>query len=109
MPFRRVLLQLPTGGETGISRVAHHRRRAIAICVLFLGSLQLSPAPSLSLEQPPENSTIAEEPITPIPEPPTIDPLKIKLGNVYSAILACLTTIRAVARRATISAQMARA
>jgi cytochrome c peroxidase len=81
MPFRRVLLQLPTGGETGISRVAHHRRRAIAICVLFLGSLQLSPAPSLSLEQPPENSTIAEEPITPIPEPPTIDPLKIKLGE----------------------------
>src|SRR5882672_8932696 len=81
MPFRRVLLQLPTGGETGISRVAHHRRRAIAICVLFLGSLQLSPAPSLSLEQPESNSTIAEEPITPIPEPPTIDPLKIKLGE----------------------------
>src|SRR5258705_8703928 len=81
MPFRRVLLQLPTGGETRISRVAHHRRRGIAICVLFLGSLQLSPAPSLSLEQPPENSAVAEEPITPIPGPPTIDPLKIKLGE----------------------------
>ena len=32
--------------------------------------------------QPPEsNSTVAEEPITPIPEPPAIDPLKIKLGE----------------------------
>jgi cytochrome c peroxidase len=82
MLFRGLLLQLPTGGETGIWRFARHRRRAIAICVLFLGSLQSSPGPSQPLGQPLESSsTTAEEPITPIPEPPTIDPLKIKLGE----------------------------
>jgi cytochrome c peroxidase len=81
MLFRRVLLQLPSPGEPGIARTAS-RRRVIVICALMLGSLQLSPATSQSLVQPPEsNSTVAEEPITPIPEPPAIDPLKIKLGE----------------------------
>ena len=81
MLFRRFLLQLPRPGEPGIARTAR-RRRAIVICALMLGSLQLSPATSQSLVQPPEsNSTVAEEPITPIPEPPAIDPLKIKLGE----------------------------
>src|SRR5260370_12266150 len=48
----------------------------------MLGFLQLSPASLQSLEQPLEsNSNVAEEPITPIPDPPTIDPLKIKLGE----------------------------
>src|SRR3979411_2501378 len=48
----------------------------------MLGSLQLCPPTSTSPRQPPEtNSTVAEEPITPIPEPPAIDPLKIKLGE----------------------------
>ena len=81
MLFRRFLLQLPSPGEPGIARTAR-QRRAIVICALMLGSLQLSPATSQSLVQPPEsNSTVAEEPITPIPEPPAIDPLKIKLGE----------------------------
>src|SRR6267378_3611489 len=81
MLFRRVLLQLPSPGEPGIARTAS-RRRVIVICALMLGSLQLSPATSQSLVQPPEsNSTVAEEPITPIPEPATTDPLKIKLGE----------------------------
>jgi cytochrome c peroxidase len=48
---------------------------------LILGSLQLSPAASEPLEPPESNSTVAEEPITPIPEPPPVDPLKVKLGE----------------------------
>ena len=48
----------------------------------MLGSLQLSQVTPQSPVQPAEsNSTVAEEPITPIPEPPAIDPLKIKLGE----------------------------
>jgi cytochrome c peroxidase len=82
MSFRRFLLQLPSSGEAGIARATRHRCRAIAICALMLGCLRLSPAPSQSLEQPLEsNSAVAEEPITPIPQPPTTDPLKIKLGE----------------------------
>jgi cytochrome c peroxidase len=82
MPSRRILHQLPTGPETGIARIARRRRRVIAICVVILGGLQLFPTPLQSLEQPPErNSTVAEEPITPIPGPPKTDPLKIKLGE----------------------------
>ncbi len=81
MSFRRFLLQWPSPGEPRIARTAR-RRRGIVICALMLGSLQLSPATSQSLVQPPEsNSTVAKEPITPIPEPPAIDPLKIKLGE----------------------------
>ena len=79
--FRRFLLQLPSSVEIGIARTAG-RRRAIVICALMLGGLQLSPVTPQSLVQPAEsNSTVAEEPITPIPEPPAIDPLKTKLGE----------------------------
>jgi cytochrome c peroxidase len=82
MPSRRFLHQLPPGGETGMARIARHRRRTIAICALMLSSLQLSPAEAQSPEQPVEwNSTVADEPIIPIPGPPKIDPLKIKLGE----------------------------
>ena len=81
MPFGRFLLQLSSAGEPDIARTAR-RPRAIVIYALMLGGLHLSPATSQSLMQPPEsNSTGAEEPITPIPEPPAIDPLKIKLGE----------------------------
>src|SRR6195256_1269764 len=81
MSFRRLLLQLPSSGEIRIARIVA-RRRAIVICALMLGSLQLSRATSQSLVQPPEaNSTVVEEPITPIPQPTTTDPLKIKLGE----------------------------
>src|ERR1700720_4900251 len=81
MSFRRFWLQLPSPGEPGIARTARGRR-GIVICALMLGSLQLSPATSQSLVQPPDsNSPVAEEPITPIPEPRAIDPLKIKLGE----------------------------
>ena len=81
MSFRRFLLQVPSSGEIRIARTVG-RRRAIVICALMLGSLQLSPATSQSPVQPPEsNSTVAEEPITPIAEPATTDPLKVKLGE----------------------------
>src|ERR1700681_1055138 len=81
MSFGRFLLQLSSAGEPDIARTAR-RRRAIVIYALMLGGLHLSPVTSQSLMQPPEsNSTGAEEPITPIPEPPAIDPLKIKLGE----------------------------
>jgi cytochrome c peroxidase len=62
--------------------IVRRRCRAIAIGALLLGSLQLSAEPSQPLDQPlKSNSTIADEPITPIPEPPSIDPLKVKLGE----------------------------
>jgi cytochrome c peroxidase len=65
-----------------VARTARHQRCAITICVLIYGCLQFSRAQSPSIEPPLEsNSTVADEPITPIPEPPTIDPLKIKLGE----------------------------
>ncbi len=73
---------MPTRGETGILPTARNRRRAIAICLVMLGSLQFSLTTSRSLDQLLEsNSTAAEEPITPVPEPPTTDPLKIRLGE----------------------------
>ena len=61
--------------------VTRNRGRAIAILLLVLGSLQISPAPSGSLEQVRDWNNLAEEPITPMPEPPAIDPLKIRLGE----------------------------
>jgi cytochrome c peroxidase len=82
MPFRGFLQQLPPGGGHGMAPIARRRCRAIAISALLLGSLQLSAEPSQPLDQPlKSNSTIADEPITPIPEPPSIDPLKVKLGE----------------------------
>jgi cytochrome c peroxidase len=72
---------LPGSGEAG-TRTASRRRRAVAICALILGSLQLSPLWGQSSGQAPvSNSNLTEEPITPVPDPPTIDPLKTKLGE----------------------------
>jgi cytochrome c peroxidase len=61
--------------------VTRNRGRAIAIFLLVLGGLQISPAPSGSLEQVQDWNSLAEEPITPVPAPPAIDPLKIRLGE----------------------------
>jgi cytochrome c peroxidase len=61
--------------------VTRNRGRAIAIFLLVLGGLQISPAPSGSLEQVQDWNNLAEEPITPVPGPPAIDPLKIRLGG----------------------------
>ena len=52
------------------------------ICVLVLGGLLLSLAIPQPLAQPPEaNSSFSEEPITPIPSLPPIDPMKVRLGE----------------------------
>jgi cytochrome c peroxidase len=81
MPFR-TFLKLPGCGGLGITPIARGRCRAVAIGVLIFGSLQLSAVQSQLLGQPQEsNSSIADEPITPILELPPIDPLKIKLGE----------------------------
>jgi cytochrome c peroxidase len=67
------------GKET---RVAHRSRWITVTCVLILGGLLVSPAAQQPLMQPPEvNSTFSEEPITPVPKPPQIDPLKVRLGE----------------------------
>ena len=52
------------------------------ICILVLGGLLLSLAIPQPLAQPPEAiSSISEEPITPIPSLPPIDPMKVRLGE----------------------------
>jgi cytochrome c peroxidase len=82
MPRRNASPQLTPLGERGVARLARRWRWPAAICVLILGNLQLSPAPSQPLEPPLDSTSIvAEEPIAPIPEPPTADPLKIELGQ----------------------------
>jgi cytochrome c peroxidase len=76
------LLELPGSDEAGSTQAAHVRRCAITICALIFGSLQLSPAPSRSSDQLLEStSTTAKEPVTPIPEAVTADPLKVRLGE----------------------------
>ena len=76
------MLELPGSDEAGSTQAAHVRRCAITICALIFGSLQLSPAPSRSSDQLLEStSTTAKEPITPIPEAVTADPLKVRLGE----------------------------
>ena len=76
------MLELPGSDEAGSTQAAHVRRCAITICALIFGSLQLSPAPSRSSDQLLEStSTTAKEPVTPIPEAVTADPLKVRLGE----------------------------
>jgi cytochrome c peroxidase len=67
--------------EGRVARAAFRWRWLVAIGVLPLAGLQLSSAPSQPLGQPLLSNVIpAEEPITPIPAPPALDPRKIKLG-----------------------------
>ena len=82
MPFRRFPHQVFLYSETGRGRVVRHRCRAIAISILILGGVQLFASASQPPDQPLEsNSTIAEEPVAPIPGPRPIDPRKVKLGE----------------------------
>jgi cytochrome c peroxidase len=82
MPRRSASPQLTPRGERGFARPATRWRWASTICVLILGSLQLSPAALQSLEPSQEStSTAADEPIPPIPEPRAIDPPKVRLGE----------------------------
>jgi len=55
---------------------------AVAISIVVLGGLQLAAASSQPLDQRPESDDVgSEEPITPVPEPPPVDPRKVKLGE----------------------------
>jgi len=85
----RFLRELLAAAE--IARTVRYQCCAITICVLIYGCLQLSRA------------------LLPFPSLPQLTRLRSNWGSVYSAILGYLTTIRAVANRATIFARMARA
>src|SRR6202163_2506376 len=65
----------------GVAAFARHRGCALAIGLVIMGGLHLAAAPSQPLSQPLESGVVAEEPIAPIPEPPPIDPRKVKLGE----------------------------
>jgi cytochrome c peroxidase len=82
MPLRHIASRLTPFGEGRVARAAFRWRWLVAIGALILGGLQLVPAPSQPLGQPLQSNGIpTEEPITPIPAPPAIDPRKIKLGE----------------------------
>jgi cytochrome c peroxidase len=71
---------LPKTEERGTTRMFGHWRRSAAAVVLILSSLQLSPTwpPSRAAES---SGPAADEPITPTPNPPPIDSLKVRLGE----------------------------
>ena len=73
------LLQLPRFGETGIVRSVSWRR-TIAVFTVILGCLQLSQTQAQA-PGPARASSGTDEPITAISSPPTIEPLKVKLGE----------------------------
>jgi cytochrome c peroxidase len=80
MPRKNTSSRLTLPGKGGMARLARHWRTMI--CVLIPGSLLLALAVPQPRAQPSEaNSIISEEPITPIPSLPPIDPLKVKLGE----------------------------
>jgi cytochrome c peroxidase len=79
MPRRRYLTMR---GKQGIAGRVHRRRWIAMASVLVVGGLSLASAAQQLLVLPPEaNSILSEEPITPVPKPPQIDPLKIRLGE----------------------------
>jgi cytochrome c peroxidase len=79
---RIVSLNLTLCGKGKIVRPAHRWRWMTMICALVSGGLLLSPAIPEPRAQPLEaNSITSEEPITPIPSLPPIDPLKVRLGE----------------------------
>jgi cytochrome c peroxidase len=80
MPLRK-FQELRNGAAPGIAVFARYGSWAFAIGIVIMGGLQLAAAPSQPLNQPLESGVVAEEPIAPIPEPPPIDPRKVKLGE----------------------------
>ena len=71
---------LPRFSDIRIVRELTRPRGAVALCALVFSCLQPSPAPSQLSALAPVSKAL-EEPITPIPDPPTLDPLKVKLGE----------------------------
>ena len=80
MPLR-TFQELRNGAAPGIAAFVRYGSCAFAIGIVIMGGLQLAAAPSQPLNQPLESGVVAEEPITPVPEPPPIDPRKVKLGE----------------------------
>jgi cytochrome c peroxidase len=80
MPLR-TFLKLRNGAGPWMAAFIRYGCCVFVISVVIMGGLQLAPAPSQPLNQPLESGVVAEEPITPIPEPPPIDPRKVKLGE----------------------------
>jgi cytochrome c peroxidase len=81
MPLR-TFQELRNCAGPGIAALVRYGCCAIAISIVVLGGLQLGAAASQPLGQRPESDDIGtEEPITPVPEPPLIDPRKVKLGE----------------------------
>jgi cytochrome c peroxidase len=81
MPLGTFLKLRNSGGPASAAYV-RYGCCAIAISIVVLGGLQLAAAPSWPLDPPPESGgIISEEPITPVPEPPPIDPRKVRLGE----------------------------
>ena len=80
MPFDSAMFYVIPHRQSKIIRIARSWLRWIG--VLVIAGLQHSPALSQAVEQPAETDSVAlEEPITPIPVPPALDPLKVKLGE----------------------------
>lgn len=71
---------LPRIFDTRIVRELMRQRIIVALCALILGCLEPTPAPS-QLSVPAPVSKALEEPIAPIPDPPVLDPLKVRLGE----------------------------
>ncbi len=65
-------------GFRGAGLGAGYRGGVIAICAVLLCCVEVTPAPSQS---PPPPVPDRGEPITPIPRPPALDPLKVALGE----------------------------
>jgi cytochrome c peroxidase len=81
MPLR-TFQELRNRAGPGIAALVRYVSCAVAISIVVLGGLQLAAAPSQPLDQRLESDDVgSEEPITPVPEPPAIDPRKVKLGE----------------------------
>ena len=72
--------RLPQFSDIRIVRELTRPRGIVALCALVFSCLQPSPAPSELSALAPVSKAL-EEPITPIPDPPTLDPLKVRLGE----------------------------
>jgi cytochrome c peroxidase len=81
MSRKNPLFQLTLWGKGGMARLARRWRRILLICILIPGGLLISSAIPQPLEPSEAISIISEEPITPVPEPPSIDASKVRLGE----------------------------
>ncbi|WP_445220603.1 cytochrome c peroxidase [Bradyrhizobium sp. Pa8] len=80
MPCGVPLQHLSRCSEIRAIRELVRRRRVVAASALIFACLQPSSAPSQLRALAPVSKSI-EEPITPIPVPPALDPLKVRLGE----------------------------